>query len=380
MKKVRRILVIDGSRVVRATLTKHLKGEFDILEESDGESAWQTLMLDADITAVISGIYTPKLEAYDLLARLRASSMRRLHEIPFVLIVSDVDNQVQRDFETARGVAGFITKTMSKTAIVACLTRVLTPPPEASAQKPERPPMSLPAPLLARLLESDKFKIVLTALSCADPKAEKVCALVFGIDNRDVLIDRFGEDIAGMIAERFASLLVAKVSPRDLIGRCRGERLAIISYGVDLKEGVRFGKRVCKSLASGQITIRGQKVNLTASVGVASTSDDEVKTGGDLFLLADQRLDQALVCGGNTVATEFKPDCPMHFCRDRSVFKLIDALNEGGEVDAPAHIGTLGLKILPLIRVMNDELQLGLPLADIQQQLELRASIEDVTY
>ena len=70
----------------------------------------------------------------------------------------------------------------------------------------------------------------------------------------------------------------------------------------------------------------------------------------------------------------------MHFCRDRSVFKLIDALNEGGEVDAPAHIGTLGLKILPLIRVMNDELQLGLPLADIQQQLELRASIEDVTY
>lgn len=240
--------------------------------------------------------------------------------------------------------------------------------------------MSLPAPLLARLLESDKFKIVLTALSCADPKAEKVCALVFGIDNRDVLIDRFGEDIAGMIAERFASLLVAKVSPRDLIGRCRGERLAIISYGVDLKEGVRFGKRVCKSLASGQITIRGQKVNLTASVGVASTSDDEVKAGGDLFLLADQRLDQALVCGGNTVATEFKPDCPMHFCRDRSVFKLIDALNEGGEVDAPAHIGTLGLKILPLIRVMNDELQLGLPLADIQQQLELRASIEDVMY
>lgn len=377
-KAGRRILVIDGSRVVRATLSKHLRDDFEILEEADGESAWQTLMLDSEISAVISGIFTPKLEAYDLLARLRASSIRRLREIPFVLIVSDVDNQAQRDFETARGVAGFISKSMNKASIVDCLGRILDEAAKVKKTQKVTPVVVPPPAPPSRLLESDKFRTVLSSLSFADPKAEKVCALVFGIDNRDVLISRFGEDVAGMLAERFSSLLVAKVQPEDLVGRCRGERLAIISRGVDVKEGVRFGKRVCKSLASGQIVIRGQKVNLTASVGVASTSDEDVSTGTDLFMLADQRLDQALVCGGNTVVTEFKPDCPMHFCRDRSVFKLIDALNEGGSIDIPANIGTLGLKILPLLQVMNKELALGLSLDDIKAQLQQRASNEDI--
>ena len=55
IKKLRRILVIDDSRVVRATLNKHLKGSFELREEADGESAWQTLMLDASLCAVICG-------------------------------------------------------------------------------------------------------------------------------------------------------------------------------------------------------------------------------------------------------------------------------------------------------------------------------------
>ena len=63
MKKLKRILVVDASRVVRAALAKHLHGEFEVIEEGDGESAWQTLMLDASIAAVISSPQTPRLAA-----------------------------------------------------------------------------------------------------------------------------------------------------------------------------------------------------------------------------------------------------------------------------------------------------------------------------
>ena len=83
METIRRILVLDSSRVVRVTLNKHLKDNFDVIEESSGESAWQTLMLDSGISAVISGVHPLKLDAHDLLARLRASSIRRLRDIPF---------------------------------------------------------------------------------------------------------------------------------------------------------------------------------------------------------------------------------------------------------------------------------------------------------
>ena len=405
MKKLRRILIIDGSRVVRATLTKHLREDFDVLEEGDGISAWQTLMLDSSISAVISGINPPKLEAHDLLARMRASSKQRLREIPFLLIVSDVDDETAREVDRARGVAGFITKTMKKSALVECLNSFLEQPaaqkeviapevqkvPEAQKEQKEisptkeeapKPAVQVQAPqvpqalqLPEKLLESKKFRTVLSALNFKDSNTGPICSLVFGIDNREALIARFGEDVSGLISARFASLLVAKLSPRDLIGRCRGERLAIVSHGVDLKDGMRFGARVCKSLASGQIAIRGQKVKLTASVGVASTSDDDVASGGELFLLADQRLDQALVCGGNTVSVEFRPGCPMH-CRERGALQQLEALSAAKDLDLAEQIGSIGLKMLPLLQVMNKELSLGLPLAEIERLLHERAVAE----
>lgn len=386
MNKLRRILVLDGSRVVRVTLAKHLKDDFEIIEEANGESAWQALMLDSTISAIISGIHPPKLEAHDLLARLRASSLRRLKEMPFTLIVSDIENQADREFDRSRGVTGFITKTMKKPAIVACLNALFEQSGETQSvateaqdnSPPNVVPLFAPVPETEKLLDSTAFWSILTGLSFPKAPTEPVCALVFGIDDREGLIERFGDDAAGMIAARFANLLLSKLTPLDVIGRCRGERLAIISRSVDLRQGVRFGRQVCKSLASGQITIRGQKVKLTASVGVASTSDDALTSGSELFFLADQRLDQALVCGGNTVSTEYRPKCPLH-CREKDVFEMLDVLMVRKGMNLAGNVGTLGLKIMPLLQVIDQELALGLPLAEIRKQLQQRASSEEAT-
>ena len=474
MKKLRRILVVDGSRVVRATLAKHLQGEFEIVEEGDGESAWQTLMLDASIVAVISGLRTPRLEAHDLLARLRVSSMRRLRSIPFVLIVSDVDNQAEREFDRTCGVAGFITKSMKKSAIrdyldallggkslsitdlsvvpdavaptvplpmMAELMTDLTPDAidefgtssltaslnmlsgsfadstanaeseagENTLESPFNGPLdsaltsdlafsaapvaAAPVPLSAsnsaapaapmtalpadndKLLSNVEFDAVLADISFTGAAEENVCALVFAIDRRQELIDSFGEDVLHIISKRFADMLVAKVGAADAVGRWRGDQLAIVSHRVDLRQGVHFAHRVCKSLAKGQITIRGKKVRLTASAGVASSSDDDAGNGPALFALADKRLEQALVCGGNTVSAEFKPFCPLH-ARQVVPATLIDALLAQGTAPMVDSIGTLGLKLLPLLELLDQELALKLPLAKIAEQLRQRAATE----
>lgn len=401
METIRRILVLDSSRVVRVTLNKHLKDNFDVIEESSGESAWQTLMLDSGISAVISGVHPLKLDAHDLLARLRASSIRRLREIPFILIVSDLDNKVERDADRANGVAGFITKTMNKSAMLVALNDIFHPHGTRKTardgklsladQAPPVPAASLVAPDLllvptmpevpespASPQSRERFNSVLSKLSLADPLGEPVCILVFRIDNRAALIEQFGEEIAVMIDARFAKLLMSKVGPHDQVGHCLGDRLAIVSHDVDLKQGERFGKQVCRSLASGQITIRGQKVKLTASVGVASTSDDKASSGMELFTLADQRLNQALVCGGNTVAIEFKSGCPMH-CRDKQTAKLVEALAKPQESAIRLNLGAFGLKILPILRALDQELSLGLSLKEIEQQLEKRVQSESAT-
>ena len=70
MTALPRILLVDSSRTVRTGLAKHLDGRFDVREESDGEAAWQTLVLDNTIQVVISDLQLPKLNGFELLERL----------------------------------------------------------------------------------------------------------------------------------------------------------------------------------------------------------------------------------------------------------------------------------------------------------------------
>ena len=360
-----RILVIDGSRVVRATLAKRLGDRFEIVEEDNGESAWQRLMLDGSIAAVISGIRPPRLEARDLLARLRASAMRRLREIPFILIVSDIENQAAPESGEWKDVTGFITKSMSTETMVAHLDQWVGIP---DCPVIESRPVAAPASAADKLLGRQEFSSLVSSLALSSADNVPVCILVFGIDGLDELIARFGVDVPEILTSRIAKPLAGKIHTHDHLGLFGAQKLAIISHGVDLRQGAIFGRRVCKSLVSGQVTIRGQKVRLTVSVGIASTSDDNVANGEELLTLADQRLEQALVCGGNTVCTEHRPSCPLH-CQDKGLITLLRLLGGGEEGLLPEQKSVLGLAVLPFLQTLESKLSLGLPLKDIEHRL-----------
>lgn len=355
----RRILVVDGSRVVRATLAKHLGDSFELLQESNGESAWQTLLLDGRVDAVVSGISPPKLEARELLGRIRASAVRRVRDVPFVLIVSDLENPAVADLPNWPGVAGCISKSMDKAALLAELARLIDPVPD---------PVDVPAP---RLLGRKEFAAAVASLSFSDKDEQQTCMIVFGIDHLDELVSRFGKAVPEMLTSRLADLLSAKVDSLDQFGQAEGKHLAIISHGVDLRHGSRFAKRVCKSLASGQITIQGQKIKLTASAGVASTSEDKVARGAELLALAQQRLAQAQLCGGNSASAELRPDCPLH-CRDKAIASLLLALRGGSAAMPVEQLAVAGLKVLPLLKALDRHLSLGLPLEEIRARIEER--------
>ena len=104
-----RILVVDDSRLVRMALARNLKGTFDVREEGDGEAAWQQLLLDNTIRAVISDLQMPKLDGAGLLQRVRASKQRRLQEMPFI-VVSGEETEEERERVRQLGASDFVTK------------------------------------------------------------------------------------------------------------------------------------------------------------------------------------------------------------------------------------------------------------------------------
>ena len=84
-----RILVVEESRIARATIIKHLGAHYDCREEGDGEAAWQILVLDQSIDLVICSLSLPILSGDDLLVRVRASRLSRLNQMPMLMISGD---------------------------------------------------------------------------------------------------------------------------------------------------------------------------------------------------------------------------------------------------------------------------------------------------
>jgi diguanylate cyclase (GGDEF)-like protein len=330
--------------------------------------------------------------------------LRRLRETPLVLLVSDDNPDAGGDEWQSQGIAGLMTRSMSKEAMIEALEDVLSspqtlPPDLLDAPPREKPPearngsrneahekarekeageearekaRSRRALICGSLLDTDEFVAAVASLPHKVGSEESLCVLVFGIDSLDELIRRFGADVSDLLTGRIAKLLAAKIDPRDVLGRCGESHVAIVSHGVDLRTGVRFGKRVCKSMATGQIAVHGRKVRLTTSVGVAATSEDRAASPEELLSMAQERMRQAMTCGGNTVCVELRPDCPL--CqRDQILLELFGLL---GKTLEPDHKKALGLAIRPLLGKIGAKLAtgarqaFGLPMVDKSEASE----------
>ena len=57
-----RILIVDDSRIVRATIIKRICDRFDAREEVDGEAGWEALLIDPTLQLVITDHTMPRLD------------------------------------------------------------------------------------------------------------------------------------------------------------------------------------------------------------------------------------------------------------------------------------------------------------------------------
>jgi len=90
-----RILVAAESRIVRARLAQSIRDRYDVREASDGEAAWQALLLDPTIRLALIALDLPKVDGVELIARLRSAKAQRLRELPAVAIAGADESQAR---------------------------------------------------------------------------------------------------------------------------------------------------------------------------------------------------------------------------------------------------------------------------------------------
>lgn len=371
MTALPRVLVVDDSRVVRVTLIQHLKSTYDIREEGDGEAAWQTLVLDHSICAVISDLQMPKLNGYELLERLRTSKLRRLQQLPFILVTGE-ETEEERAKARAMGASDFVTKGAGGTELLTRLNNLLALTQARESLESGRDQMVRdPASGLytRHYLESQAAQ----ALSHASRHGTDVSVMVLGFDGFAELGRRLGVAAADSVCLRFAKMLAGKMRQEDSLGHFGPGQFAVISPGTAPGFCATFAERVRQAVEVAQLSAHGQSIALTVSVGLASVPVDAVGSAAGLLDLAGARMEAAMASGGNRVdAGGAQPAS-----RPISIHHALELLAANRPAAVIPHLPSLAERLLPLMHLMNQELGLALPLAEIERCLSGRKAKEN---
>lgn len=367
----RRVLVVDHSKVVRSTLAKHLREHFEVREEADGESAWQTLVLDSSIVAVVSGAQLSRLNGYDLLERLRGSKLRRLCDIPFLLVVSGNETEADRLAAKNKGVTDFITRGMSRQEVLSCVERLgewalsISLVSAISFDAPVVPKITLP--LSSELLSSAEVHArLLDAMRQTSDTPRMISVLKFGLDNPQELTKRFGPKIAQSIAKRIGRLLKDKIGLNESIGRISPFRCLIISPESSSASCLAFAQRVCRGLANSKVMVGGEAVKIQVSAGIASIPPDNTLSAEQLIALAGKRLEKAQQLGGERVIADDETG-PEFDLNERYFIELAKAYRIDGMLPP---LSAIGLHLMPLLTLLDQEFRFDLPLSELKNRFE----------
>ena len=361
-----RILIVDESRMVRAMISKHIRDHFDFREEADGEAAWQVLVLDHSIALVICSLSMPVLDGDGLLVRVRSSRLARLAQMPMLMISGDNDEVLAR--AKAHGASDFISRSTSGAELLARIDSLLKLA-QAQTQLKENLEQNVQNPETGLFTRKYIELQAVQAMSHALRHDSEVSAMVVGFDNVGALREEHGIEVVKQLQQRFIAMLSSKIRKEDSLGHFAGSQLVVISPGTPFPSCESFGNRLREAIHVANIVAHGQRLDLSVSVGVSNSPMDTVSSAGALIELAGARLKAAQQAGGNRVIACDVPESMIHAIAPR-IDLAIALIKAGHESEVLPHLATLGGQVLPLLKLLNREWALNLPLADLEKSVQ----------
>lgn len=371
--KLPRILVVDDSRMVRASILKHLRGRFEAREEVDGEAGWEALLVDPAIDLVLTDIGMPRLDGFGLLERIRGSKVARVRDLPVVIISGDEDEHA-RERALALGANGFISKGAGGVELLATLNSLarlsqtqneLERSREALArQSPKDPNSGL---VSNAYLEHHGEQV----LAEARRRQTDIAAMVIELDGYDALIERCGEHVVQLIVRKLTQMVTSRVRTEDSISQHSSAQFALLSPGIDLVSSCAFALRLRSSFEKLVMTYREERIRVTVTIGVANSAIDGQGRVSELLAVARARVQQGRAQGGNCVVDDHGRVDPAQVERQLSRLCSVDAalrqLRAGARDEVEERLPDLVGALLPLLELMESRLHCGLPLEQLKK-------------
>jgi len=377
-----RILIIDDSRMVRASIIRHVRDRFDVREEVDGEAGWQTLLVDPTIQAVITDIGMPRLDGYGLLERIRSSRLSRINTLPVAVISGDDEPEVRVKAKSA-GATDFISKSIGNIELLArleALTQLARTQRDLEESRaalatasPVDPASGLATPSYLHYHASQE-------LSLARRHNGELSVMVVEIDQFDTVVTRYGAHVAQLINRKLSKILATRLRKEDTVAELATGRFAVVSPSTSMSGAGAFALRLCSAIDQIVMTYREERIRIHLTVGLATSEAGRMQTVSHLIGVALQRVASGQAAGGNRVIGdrgELTPEMmPVPPKPPVSIDQILQQLRaSGADAELRKQLPDAIRTLLPLLELIESELPSGLPLAALARVVEAGSGI-----
>ncbi len=276
-----RILVVDDTRTTRKVLARMLSiQQYAVVEAGSGQEALAMLESNPDIQLVVSDYYMPDMDGFELARRIR----RRHPNVRVLGISSSTDRQTSAGFLKA-GAHDFV----SRPFVLEELQCRIASNVEVLDQLRQLQDLAARDFLTGLFNRRHFFARGRQLVGEARDMDLPVSIAILDIDHFKRLNDRYGHDGGDQALTAVArTLSIMAERGFNLLARIGGEEFAIIFPGADLAEAERLCEGIRTAIVGTPLTIEGETLPLTVSIGVASIGP------GDALEAALGQADQAL--------------------------------------------------------------------------------------
>ena len=349
------VLIVDDSRMVRASLSKHLQGHYEVQQAEDGEAGWQALLAEPRISVVISDLSMPKLDGYQLLERIRASDVPRVKVMP-VMMISGSEDEAERKRASDLGATDFITKGVGTAEVLArldSLSQLARAKQELDASRVALAENATTDPVTGTFTMGYLVKQGSAMYSYARRQAIPVAVMRLGLDDFDTVRSQTGDAVADQILTAVAKLIGSRMRREDCVARTGLAEFCITSPSATAQAAEVVAQRLVAEIDAAKISWQGKSLKLRASIGACDSVAETVESFADLLVIAQQRLLEARAAGGGCVVAKgadaaAAPAAPKQ--QGPSIEEALALLAAGQGRKLTAHAAELARRIYPLVR------------------------------
>ncbi|MDR0564554.1 MAG: response regulator [Azoarcus sp.] len=363
-----KILIVDDSRMVRASLVKQIRHRFQIREEADGEAGWEALLVDPEIRIVLTDLGMPRLDGFGLLERIRNSKVQRIQELPVVIISGDEDD-VARQRALDFGASDFVSKGAGCAEMTARLESLLdlTETRRVLAQNAQAPVMD---PLSGLASPAYLTKSGDQQLSQSQRHQVAITVMVVEIDHYDQIVEWHGRHVAELISSKLAKIIAAKMRREDTISQISPLRFVVLSPSTTVTGSCAFALRLQKAMEKLVMTYREDRIRITITVGIAGSETDEAQSVEQLIFAATERVRRGAGAGGNCIISSDgeidKAAVETYVNQALSIDRALLQLRIGAQEEVMERLPDVISAVMPLLNLLEERLHFGIPLGDLE--------------